>query len=105
MQQPGLRDNASVDHYKAIMLAGQWDFAGRGRSFVYWRQGDTVWISDGHHRANAALEIGRETGDWSYLHLLLDYGKQEIEDPPPRNRRMFPARRWWWSYWLLWLGW
>jgi hypothetical protein len=104
MRQTGLLDEARIDRYKALMLAGQWDFAGSGQSFVFWRQGNTVWIADGHHRTNAALEIGRESGDWSYLHLLLDHGKQEIEDPTPRNRRMFPARRWW-SYWLLWLGW
>lgn len=104
VRQPGLRDDARVDHFKAVMLAGQWDFAERGKSFVYWRQGDRVWISDGHHRANAALEIGREGGDWSYLHLLLEYGKWEPDLPPPGNVGLFPTRRWWLS-WLLWLGW
>jgi hypothetical protein len=104
IRQAALLDNAKVDRYKDIMLDGQWAFAGTGQSFVYWRQGSTVWISDGHHRANAALEIGRESGDWSCLHLLLDHGKQEIDDPPLADCRMFPARRWW-SYWLLWLGW
>jgi len=104
MRQPRLRDDARVDQFKAIMLADQWDFAGRGQSFVYWRQGEAVWISDGHHRANAALEIGRESGDWSYLHLLLEHGSWQPDLPPTGNVGLFPARRWW-SSWLLWLGW
>lgn len=104
VRQTGLRDEALVDHYKAAMLNGQWDFAGRGRSFVYWQRGDTVWIAEGHHRMNAVLEIGRGHGDWSYLRLLLEHGKREIGVPPLRNRTLFPTRRWW-SSWLLWLGW
>jgi hypothetical protein len=104
MKQTGLQDGAKVDRYKALMLAGQWDFAGQGKSFVYWRQENTVWISDGHHRANAALEIGRASGDWSYLDLLLEHGNWEPDAPPPNDRRMFPTRRWWSSL-LLWFGW
>jgi hypothetical protein len=33
---------ARVDRFKALMLAGQWDFAGQGKSFVYWQQNDMV---------------------------------------------------------------
>lgn len=105
MRQTGLSDYAKVDRYKALMLADQWDFAGSGQSFVFWRQGNTVWIADGHHRANAALEIGRESGDWSYLYRLLDHGKWEPYAPPPSDRNLFPTRWWWWSSLLLWLGW
>jgi hypothetical protein len=76
------------------MLAGQWDFQGQGGTFAYWRQGRTVWIGEGHHRANAALEIGYATGDWSYLHRLLQHGKCEPGVPPARNRGRFPTRSW-----------
>ena len=103
-RQSALRDKPSVDHFKAVMLAGQWDFATRGMSFVYWRRGHIVWISEGHHRANAALEIGRTSGDWSFLHRLFEHGKREPGEPPRGNRGLFPTRRWW-SSWLLWLGW
>lgn len=104
MRQPGLREDANVDHFKAIMLAGQWDFAGQGKGFVYWREGNTVWVSEGHHRTNAALEIGRANGDWSFLDRLLEYGSCVVGSPPPANRSRFPTRRWWSSL-LLWLGW
>ena len=77
------------------MLAGEWDFEGQGTTFVYWRQGRTVWITDGHHRANAALEIGRQTGDWSFLHRLLEYGTPEKGLPPLGDRGRFPTRGWW----------
>lgn len=104
MRQAGLRDNARVDHFKAIMLAGQWDFADRGKSFVYWQQGNTIWISEGHHRANAALEIGRASGDWSFLDRLLEHGLRMDGPAPHGNRGRFPTRQWW-SSMLLWLGW
>jgi hypothetical protein len=104
MRQDKLKEPARVDRFKALMLADQWGFTGQGKSFVYWRQGNTVWISEGHHRANAALEIGRESGDWSYLHLLLEHGTWVPEVPPLPDCRLFPTRRWWSSF-LLWLGW
>lgn len=103
MAQPGLRDPAQVDTYKRLMLAGQWDFTGQGKSLVYWRDGNTVYISEGHHRVNAALEIGWETGDWSYLDRLLEYGSREEGLPPRGNISRFPTRSWW-SRWLEWLG-
>jgi len=76
------------------MLGGEWDFEGQGASFVYWQQGRTVWVGEGHHRANAALEIGQASGDWSYLHRLLEHGTCEPSVPPPANRGRFPTRGW-----------
>ena len=102
--QSGLRDLSALDRFKTLMLADEWDFVGRGKSFVYWQEDVTVWISEGHHRANAALEIGRATGDWSCLHRLLENGKREIGSPPHGNRGLFPTRGLW-GAWLLWLGW
>jgi hypothetical protein len=104
VRQTGLRAPAAVDHFKALMLGGRWDFVGEGKSFVYWQQGNTVWISEGHHRANAALEIGRASGDWSYLSRLLEHGKREPGWPPYRNRGPFVTRSWWSSL-LLRFGW
>jgi hypothetical protein len=92
VRQTGLRRPDAVDAFKALMLGGQWDFAGPGKSFVYFQRGRTVWITEGHHRANAALEIGKTSGDWSYLHRLLAHGKRETGSPPYRNRGLLPAR-------------
>lgn len=104
MRQNKLKEPALVDSFKARMLTGQWDFAGQGKSSVYWRHENTVWVSEGHHRTNAALEIGRASGDWSFLDRLLEHGFC-IEGPAPHgNRGRFPTRRWLSSL-LLWLGW
>ena len=103
-KQEALRSPDLVDQFKADMLGGNWDYARRGSSFVYWRQGHTVWVGEGHHRANAALEIGRETGDWSHLHRLLDYGFYHPGTPPEGDQRPFPTRRFW-SWLFLILGW
>jgi filamentous hemagglutinin len=103
-RQAGLRHPDLVDRFKALMLANEWDFQGQGSTFVYWRDGRTVWVSEGHHRANAALEIGRASGDWSYLDRLLEHGKREPDLPPPANRGRFPTRGWL-SRCLTMLGW
>ena len=103
-RQRGLKRPDLVDVYKAQMLAGEWDYSGRGNTFIYWRQDRMVWVGEGHHRANAALEIGRETGDWSYLHRLLEFGRCDPGMPPSADRRPFPARSWL-CWWLLILGW
>ncbi len=104
MRQAGPRSPDAVEHFKALMLGGQWDFAGRGESFAYWKRGNTVWVSEGHHRANAALEIGRVSGDWSYLRRLLEHGTRWPGSPPYRNRGPFGTRSWWSSL-LLRIGW
>jgi hypothetical protein len=102
--QTGLRHPELVDEFKRRMLDGEWEFEQQGKSFVYWQEGRTVWIGEGHHRANAALELGRETGDWQFLERLLENGKREAGTPPSRNRSRFPTRSWWSSL-ALWLGW
>lgn len=103
-RQDKLKEPARVDRFKALMHAGQWNFAEQGESFAYWREGNIVWVSEGHHRANAALEIGRASGDWSFLDRLLEHGSCVVGPPPLGNRSHFPTRRWWSSF-LLWLGW
>src|SRR3954447_8686188 len=100
----GLRNLEVVDRYKAKMLAGEWDFAERGATFVFWQEGRTVWVSEGHHRANAALEIGREMNDWTFLERLLQNGRREPGLLPMANRGRFPTRSWF-SRWLTFLGW
>ena len=84
-----------VEWFKAAsMLAGEWDFEGRGVTFVFWQEGRTVWISEGHHRANAALEIGRKIGDWRFLLLAIAIRKSgEPGLPPTGQPRMRDSRR------------
>jgi hypothetical protein len=102
--QKELLNPRGVDPIKALMLAGQWDYAATGWNFIYWRRGRTVWISNGHHRVDAALEVGRETGDWSYLDRLLASNRPQEGEPFSRDQGMFPARRLL-NRWLTYLGW
>ena len=104
MHQSGLKEPGKVDIYKRLMLDGQWDFAGQGKNFVFWQKGWTVWIAEGHHRMNAALEIGRASGDWNFMHRLLEHGSCQPDRPPSRNRGWFPTRGFW-SWCLTVLGW
>ena len=103
-RQAGLRNPDLVERFKRLMLAGDWDYVGQGPTFVYWQKGSTIWVGEGHHRANAALEIGRETGEWSYLAQLLQHGIRSPGEPPPSNRGRFPTRGWL-SRLLTLLGW
>jgi hypothetical protein len=86
------------------MRNGEWDFSpDRPDRIVYYRDDwGTIHIADGHKRVNAALELGSETGDWSYLGRLLESGKREAV-PPPATSARFPTRSWW-SRFLDWLG-
>lgn len=57
--QRGLEFPERIDEYKRAMLAGEWTWEKSGQSFTYWRTGSVVYIGEGHHRMNAAMEIGR----------------------------------------------
>jgi hypothetical protein len=95
VRQTRLRRPHDVDRFKQLMRAGQWDFERRADSLVFWRCEQTIYISEGHHRVNAALELGEETGDWSYLDRLISHGKLEAGLPPSSDVGRFPTRRWW----------
>jgi len=94
LRQTGLRELEKVDEFKRLMQDGAWDFEGQGKTFVYWRDETTIYVSNGHTRANAALEIGYTTGDWSYLEKLLRHGEREPGRPPGSVGR-FPTRSLW----------
>lgn len=102
-KQEGLDHPENVDSFKRDLLEGNWEFEGRDDPVVFWREGDTLYISEGHHRINAALEIGQENGDWSHLEKFLECGKCVPGTPPKNNIGRFPTRGWW-SWFLECLG-
>lgn len=62
-----------VDQIKADMLAEEFEFeTERGRILGRNDKRGRYYISDGHHRVVAALELYKETGDCSYLDRLLE---------------------------------
>ena len=101
-RQEALRDFQSVDRFNAEMLAGRWKWEELGHTFIYWRHEQIIYIAEGHHRANAALEIGKATGDWSFLELLLEHGRRVPDVPHPSDIHRLPTRTLW-SRVLSWL--
>ncbi len=69
-------------------------------TFIYWRIDDTILISEGHHRMNAALELGEERGDWGYVEQLLSHAVPDSGSPPQVTSRL--PRRSWWRRWHAW---
>ena len=83
-----------IDQVKDKMLAEEFRFeTPEGRVFGWKDERGTYYISEGHHRIVAALEIYKESGDRSYLDRLLECGLWQ-DSPPPKSRRL-PTRSLW----------
>lgn len=92
--QTALSSPDSVDQLKEDMLAGRFDYEREGsRVFGWLDDRGTYYICEGHHRIVAALEIFSETGDRSYLDLLLEHGQWETT-APPKDRRLRTRNFW-----------
>jgi len=93
--QGGFRDPGSIDKIKADMLAGTFRYgAPEGRIAGIVDANGTRYITEGHHRMAAAQELGRSTGNWSYVQQLLDNGLFRRGTLPPISGSM-PSRGWW----------
>lgn len=55
----------------------------------------TVYITEGHHRVAAALEILNETGNMEPFKQLLKSGLIEAVETAPAGARPMPSRSWW----------
>jgi hypothetical protein len=92
--QTALSTPEAVDLIKEDMLEGRFDYERKGsRVFGWLDDRGTYYICEGHHRIVAALEICRDTGDRSFLDLLLVHGQWETT-PPPKDRRLRTRSFW-----------
>ncbi|HUG89352.1 MAG TPA: hypothetical protein VML55_00875 [Planctomycetaceae bacterium] len=83
-----------VDQIKRDMLVGEFRFESPEARIFGWKDArGTHYISEGHHRVVAALELDWESGDRSHLDRLLACGIWQ-PSPPPKNRRL-PTRSLW----------
>ena len=83
-----------VDQIKEAMRTGSFRFESvEGRLFGWKDAKGTYYISEGHHRVVAALELYSEDGDRFHLDRLLDCGLWR-RSRPPKNRRL-PTRSFW----------
>lgn len=79
---------------KYDMINGKYDF--KKRENIIARYVDTkgnYYITEGHHRMAAALEIYKKTGDASYINKLLSNGKWTETQKPPIDAKPLPKRR------------
>ncbi len=69
---------------------------------VFDRKG-AYYVTDGHHRLAAALELYWETGDAQPIRQLLFWGSWSEVERKPVDRRPLPSRNWW-GFFRNWLG-
>jgi hypothetical protein len=91
MTQTGLDPTKSknIDDYKSRMLQKTFDYGdNRQVSGLFHPGSGTYFVSEGHHRLAAALEIARETGNWSPFKKLIQngYWGEAAELPGERHR-------------------
>ncbi len=101
MMQSGLLPEKSqqIDEFKKKMLDNTFEFEDmRQVSGLYHERSDTYFISEGHHRLAAALEIAKEQGDWSFFKKLIQKGYWSKTDTVPSNRYKLSMRTNWGNF-------
>lgn len=92
--QTALTKPEVVDRIKQDLLAGRFRFDEPLARLIGWRDdGGTYYLSEGHHRMAAAIELFRETGEDRFVAELLANGTW-VPGRPPRRRRL-PTRGFW----------
>ncbi|MSP18785.1 MAG: hypothetical protein EXR74_04360 [Bdellovibrionales bacterium] len=98
MTQSGLtaEKSSQIDDLKKRMREGTFEFNdNRQVSGLYHERSDTYFVSEGHHRLAAALEIAKEDGDWSFFKKLVQKGYWDKTDTVPQNRYRIKMRSSW----------
>jgi len=83
-----------IDDFKRRMRDGSFKYDDyRQISGLYHERSDTYFISEGHHRLAAALEIAQESGDWSFFNRLIKKGYWSKTDSKPRIQYLLKTRK------------
>jgi filamentous hemagglutinin len=96
MAQKGLLPERSeqIDDFKRRMKDGSFKYDDyRQISGLYHEPSDTYFISEGHHRLAAALEIAQERGDWSFFNRLIQKGYWSRTDRKPKIQYPLKTRK------------
>ncbi len=76
----------SVDVFKEKLLRGEFDFSINDQvSGLFNPSTNTFYVSEGHTRIAAALEIAHEKNDWSYFKKLIQSGYWDETDTVPKE--------------------
>lgn len=70
MTQSGI-DRIKVDQLKNSMKSNSFDFTINSNRIGFEVFNNTFYITEGHHRMHAALEIWKETNDYSFVEGLI----------------------------------
>ncbi|MWN32952.1 hypothetical protein GQ595_10935, partial [Gilliamella sp. Pra-s54] len=91
--QVGLRNPAQIDSMKRDMMNGNYDFKKIDNIIAgYVDSKGNYYITEGHHRMAAAMEIYKKTGNTFYVKKLLSNGKWTETQKPPIDARPLPKR-------------
>ena len=80
--QSAIREQSVVSQIQNDMLNGKYRFESTEGRIGGWRDGGQYFISEGHHRMRAAMNIFKETGDPTFVNKLLQNG---LWAPGPPN--------------------
>lgn len=79
-----LIDDLKVKSIKETMINGLYDFEDPNNIIACYVKDNIYYITEGHHRMQAALNIWRETGNYSFVdELIINSIKYETNKIPP----------------------
>lgn len=79
---------------KYDMINGKYDFKKPENIIAgYVDAKGNYYITEGHHRMAAVMEIYKKTGDAYYINKLLSNGKWTETQKPPIDAKPLPKRR------------
>jgi len=102
--QKGLRNPALVKDLVVAMKNGTFDFkAARGIIAGYKDAKGIYYVSEGHHRMAAAVEVFKKTGNAGPITKLLQNGRWTSVVEAPAGARPLPSTEWWGAF-RNWIG-
>ena len=86
--------HTSIDKLKTDMLNEQFDYESSKLSMAGFFHPDsrTIFISEGHHRVAAAIEIAYETGNWRYFNRPIGTNVWRYIPHKPDTAKILPYR-------------
>lgn len=86
----------SIDQYKSQLLANTFDYSSNDQiAGLYSHRTNSFFVNEGHTRLAAALEIAKDTGNWSHFKRLVKYGYWHKTDSASFKHYPLPMRSTW----------
>ncbi len=82
-------EKEKVNRIKSDMISQKYDFTKDSNKIGYEFIDNTYYITEGHHRMQAALEIWKETGNYEYVESLINNGSRYDVTKKPYNSFKF----------------